>query len=69
MKADGSWRKSESEISKEGDGFFEKQFTGGIIDEDMSLLQFIQPLISQEDNAQINDLPDESEIKKVIFEV
>lgn len=68
MKADRSWTESESKIFK-GVGFFEKQFKGGITDDKMSLLQFIQPYISQEDNDLIIALLDNVKIKKVNFEL
>lgn len=69
IKSDGSWAESKNVIAKEGVNFFTKQFTAGVNHSDLSLLMHINPVISQKENDILTKLPDEAEIKRVVFEL
>ncbi|KAG5610553.1 hypothetical protein H5410_021834 [Solanum commersonii] len=69
IKSDGSWVGSESVIVENGVNFYTKQFTAGVNHSDLSLLMHINHVISQKENDILTKLPDEDEIKRVVFEL
>ncbi|XP_015160507.1 uncharacterized protein [Solanum tuberosum] len=58
-KIDGTWIESENAIAEEGIDFFTKQFTGEAVDH----------VITHEENEEMAQLPNEAEIRNVVFEL
>ncbi|XP_049364733.1 uncharacterized protein LOC125829561 [Solanum verrucosum] len=66
MKADGQWVERDNEVAAEALSFFQNQFAGCNLDNNFSLLQNIQPLVTSEDNELLIAIPEETEIKRVV---
>ncbi|KAG5611763.1 hypothetical protein H5410_023044 [Solanum commersonii] len=69
MKADGQWVEGDDEVEAKALSFFQNQFAGCNLDNNFSLLQNIQPLVTTEDNGLFIAIPEETEIKRVVFEL
>ncbi|XP_069152141.1 uncharacterized protein [Solanum lycopersicum] len=67
MDESGNWIKGEEEIAKHACDYYEKIFTGmnGKIKED--ILQCINPMITQEQNKDLDRIPDMDELRRTIM--
>ncbi|XP_060216354.1 uncharacterized protein LOC132643852 [Lycium barbarum] len=61
------WLDREEDIVEEAITFFQSQFTAETEATDFELLKHIPKLISEEQNKEINEFPEENEIKNAIF--
>ncbi|XP_060182406.1 uncharacterized protein LOC132612080 [Lycium barbarum] len=63
----GVWLEQEEEITQEAIKFYSDQFSEKQIPTNFELLDHIPRLITAEQNAQINELPEGEEVKKAVF--
>lgn len=59
----------DKEITEEAVCFFKDQFNGATTNSELSLLQYIHPQVEQHENDRLNALPQNEEIRKVVFEL
>jgi len=69
LKRDGVWTDDAEEVATEAVAFFQDQFTDVENETELSLIEHIPTLVTDEDNAMLNASPTVEEIKKVVFEL
>ncbi|XP_060190596.1 uncharacterized protein LOC132619837 [Lycium barbarum] len=65
--ADGNWLTNQEEISQEAVRCYQKQFEEDIIPSKFGLLKHIPTLVTEDQNHTIEMLPNEEEVKEVVF--
>lgn len=68
-KDDGEWIEGDDDIANEVVDFFQKQFTWENHDPDLSIINCIPKLITDEDNKILIDPPTMDEVKDAIFSI
>ncbi|KAL5703663.1 hypothetical protein ACHQM5_022190 [Ranunculus cassubicifolius] len=63
---EGEWKDKREEVNKVFLDYFQKVFTSEEVEEDGELLELFQPVVSDEDNVSMVEIPLEEEIWKVI---
>ncbi|XP_060190319.1 uncharacterized protein LOC132619425 [Lycium barbarum] len=63
----GTWLDTEEEIAQEAIRFFSDQFKEENIPTDFSMLDKIPKMVTEEQNQQLYEMPDEVEVKRVVF--
>ncbi|XP_060210427.1 uncharacterized protein LOC132637337 [Lycium barbarum] len=63
----GTWLDTEEEIAQEAIRFFSDQFKEENIPTDFSMLDKIPKMVTEEQNQQLYEMPDEAEVKKAVF--
>ncbi|XP_060184825.1 uncharacterized protein LOC132614395 [Lycium barbarum] len=63
----GTWMDTEEEIAQEEIRFFSDQFKEENIPTDFSMLDKIPKMVTEEQNQQLYEMPDEAEVKRAVF--
>ncbi|XP_060182213.1 uncharacterized protein LOC132611869 [Lycium barbarum] len=63
----GTWLDTEDEIAQEAIRFFSDQFKEENIPTDFSMLDKIPKMVTEEQNQQLYEMPDEAEVKRAVF--
>ncbi|XP_060190710.1 uncharacterized protein LOC132619973 [Lycium barbarum] len=63
----GTWLDTEEEIAQEAIRFFSDQFKEENIPTDFSMLDKIPKMVTEEQNQQLYEMPDEAEVKRAVF--
>ncbi|XP_060202778.1 uncharacterized protein LOC132631203 [Lycium barbarum] len=63
----GTWLDTEEEIAQEAIRFFSDQFKEENIPTDFSMLDKIPKMVTEEQNQQLYEMPDEVEVKRAVF--
>ncbi|XP_015159297.1 uncharacterized protein [Solanum tuberosum] len=61
------WLDIEEDITREAIRFYTDQFTESNLNIDFEMLECIPKMITEDQNAQIHEMPDEEEVKNVVF--
>lgn len=61
------WLDIEEDITQEAIRFYTDQFTESNLNIDFEMLECIPKMITEDQNAQIHEMPDEEEVKNVVF--
>ncbi|KAH0700880.1 hypothetical protein KY284_015095 [Solanum tuberosum] len=69
LKRDGVWTNDAEEVATEAVAFFQDLFTDVENEIELSLIEHIPTLVTDEDNTMLNASPIVEEIKKVVFEL
>jgi len=69
LTRDDVWTDDAEEVATEAVAFFQDQFTDVENETELSLIEHIPTLVTDEDNAMLNASPTVEEIKKVVFEL
>lgn len=56
-------------METEANKFYHEQFTGGSDDIDMTLIDLVPGMVSEEHNVQLNRSPSLDEVRRVVFEL
>ncbi|KAG5599355.1 hypothetical protein H5410_030725 [Solanum commersonii] len=65
----GQWLEDDIAISQEAIAHFQNQFKQDRYQTNVTLLEHIPELISEDDNTELGNVPDEEEVKNVVFKL
>ncbi|XP_060170505.1 uncharacterized protein LOC132601442 [Lycium barbarum] len=69
QNSDGIWIEGTNNLADEAISFYQKQFTQEPQQEEFSLLEHIQELVTEEDNIVICSIPSLEEVRQAVFEL
>uniref|UniRef100_A0A0V0HQ57 Putative ovule protein n=1 Tax=Solanum chacoense TaxID=4108 RepID=A0A0V0HQ57_SOLCH len=65
----GQWLENEDDIANEAVNHFQSQFHQDRDEKNITLLEHIPELITEEENAELGVVPDEDEVKNAVYKL